>query len=86
MELIKPPTYSLFNAVVNLQGVSPFCSLCGPSRKSFMLFLQNLWLACLEGPELDSDVLVVTDKLKWPSIFNELTKVDYTARVPKTIW
>jgi hypothetical protein len=27
-----------------------------------MLFLQNLWLACLEGPELDSDVLVVTGR------------------------
>jgi hypothetical protein len=39
-----------------------------------------------QGPELDSDVLVVTDKLKWPSIFYVLTKVDYTAQVPETIW
>ena len=40
----------------------------------------------LQGPELDSDVLVVTDKLKWPSMFYESTKVDYTAQVSRTIW
>ena len=40
----------------------------------------------LQGPELDSDVLVVTDKLKWPSIFYESTKVDYATQVPRTIW
>jgi hypothetical protein len=40
----------------------------------------------LQGPELDSDVLVVTDKLKWASMFYESTKVDYTSRVSRTIW
>jgi hypothetical protein len=40
----------------------------------------------LQGSDLDSDVLVVTDRQKWPSMFYDSTKVDYTARVSTTIW